>query len=87
MSQPEFHQIIRGGLESICPKCYHYAVCRGVDNQPCVECSHFSHVQSEPWGKWALCAHGAVRCTECGAKGRTSYKFCPQCGARMEYYV
>ena len=44
------NQKIQGGKESICKSCVHRFVCRGYDNQPCIECNHFLPV---------------VRCGEC----------------------
>ena len=39
-------QIIHGGERSICPYCYHFEVCRGVINQPCVKCEQFVDLRS-----------------------------------------
>lgn len=39
-------QIIHGGECSICPYCYHFEVCRGVINQPCVKCEQFVDLRS-----------------------------------------
>lgn len=41
MDRPEIKQVISGKGTSICPSCIHCAVCRGVENQPCISCSEY----------------------------------------------
>ena len=40
-------QGLKIGGKSICDKCFHSEVCRGIDNQPCVRCSHFYYPVAE----------------------------------------
>ena len=32
------HQKIKAGEKHICPECFHYRVCMGRVNRPCIEC-------------------------------------------------
>ncbi len=72
-------QELRADRRSICPKCFHYKVCRGTANQPCVKCNQFIPVTVpllERHARW-------VRLDE----RRGSYRFyCSACGG-MAYFV
>lgn len=37
----QIDQVIKLGNASICGTCLHRAVCRAIENQPCVECSQY----------------------------------------------
>lgn len=37
-----FQKVKNGGM-SICVSCAHRKVCRGIENQPCVECNQFQN--------------------------------------------
>lgn len=37
----DLKQKIQATGKSICLKCIHNKVCRGIDNQPCIECNQF----------------------------------------------
>ena len=43
----EILQKVSRSENSICPKCFHYIVCRAIDNQPCFECNQFA--ETEKW--------------------------------------
>lgn len=45
-------QKIKGGADSICPKCFHSKVCRARDNQPCVECNQFVDANGVTIQRW-----------------------------------
>lgn len=35
------NQVIKAGEKHICPECFHYRVCMGRVNRPCIECDCF----------------------------------------------
>lgn len=37
----ELEQKIGGNNTTICTKCFHSKVCKGIENQPCFECNQF----------------------------------------------
>ena len=42
-----FQKVKNGGM-SICVNCSHRKVCKGIDNQPCVECNQFFNEDKQP---------------------------------------
>lgn len=42
-----FQKVKNGGM-SICVSCAHRKVCKGIDNQPCVECNQFLNEDKKP---------------------------------------
>lgn len=42
-----FQKVKNGGM-SICVSCAHRKVCKGIDNQPCVECNQFFNEDKQP---------------------------------------
>lgn len=42
-----FQKVKTGGM-SICVSCVHRKVCKGIDNQPCVECNQFLNEDKKP---------------------------------------
>lgn len=84
----DIHQTIKAGVESICPSCNHYLVCRATGNQPCAECNQYAPVAQH--GKWVThyrsgttVAEGYVS-TCCDMWNNRKCDFCPNCGARMD---
>lgn len=50
-----------------------------IDIQPTAD------VRPERHGKWLHCDDGLCECSECGeVAGDNFYKFCPNCGAKMD---
>lgn len=83
----DIHQTIKAGAKSVCPDCDHYPVCRAVENQPCVECNHFSLVVRGRWNKeyrsGVTVAEGFVSSC-CDIWNERAAEYCPCCGARMK---
>lgn len=83
----DIHQTIKAGAKSVCPDCDHYPVCRAVENQPCVECNHFSLVVRGRWNKeyrsGVTVAEGVVSSC-CDMWNERAAEYCPCCGARMK---
>ena len=52
MREKLVEQKIKGGADSICPKCFHSKVCRARDNQPCVECNQFVDANGVTVQRW-----------------------------------
>lgn len=91
-------QTLQGGRQSICPKCFHYKVCRGTANQPCIECNQFllaAGVRPVVHGEWGKSLNpsfspfddsGAYRyrCNQCRHIQNYKSNFCPCCGAAMD---
>lgn len=42
----KIEQKIKAGEETICSSCIHKEVCRAIENQPCIECSHYMKMPS-----------------------------------------
>ena len=42
-----FQKVKNGGM-SICVSCVHRKVCKGIDNQPCIECNQFLNEDKKP---------------------------------------
>ena len=63
MYYDEPKQAIKGGEKSICPSCYHFDVCRGIVNQPCVECNQYKDLRQ---------IRLPVFCAECAIHGKCS---------------
>lgn len=55
----------------------------------CVECEHpiddfpAADVVEVRHGRWNN-GYEVQNCSECGYRGKRSYKYCPHCGARMD---
>ena len=84
----ELKQTIKGGEKSICPLCYHFDVCRGVVNQPCIECDKFidlREIHHVVHGKWGRNERGNYNCSNCKSEYNAvfGFAFCPNCGADM----
>lgn len=83
----ELKQTIKGGQKSICPLCYHFDVCRGVVNQPCIECDKFvdlGEIHHVVHGKWVYNDGDNIPyCSECMMPQDSECNFCPSCGADM----
>lgn len=93
----DIHQTIKAGVESICPNCNHYLVCRAAGNQPCAECNQYAPVAQR--GKWVSLVvkredwkgvlhdfYQPYSCSICLAPNTFMGEsaFCPHCGARMD---
>lgn len=82
----DIHQTIKAGADSICPGCAHYFVCRAVDNQPCNECNQYATaVRHGRWIDNGIQGSMLSGCSVCGFTcGAYTFKYCPNCGARMD---
>lgn len=64
---PAIQQRLRANAESICFKCFHRNVCRAIDNQPCIECNHFTYANGVTVQQWIPVTEGMPELIPCGA--------------------
>ena len=86
-------QKVKAWEKSICPTCYHFKVCRAVDNQPCFECNQYhpaADVVEVKHSKWKYYHKQNIAvCMNCSFERDLDANFgkaiyCPNCGAIMD---
>ena len=84
-------QVIDPKAVTICSNCYHYSVCRFIENQPCLECNMF--VPNRKRGYWKRFYRSGATVSEgyvsscCDMWNERKSAYCPNCGAVMECEV
>lgn len=86
------HQKIKAGEKHICHECFHYAVCMGRVNRPCIECDNYvpaADVRVNVKGEWVTHTRkdsdifDCYVCSNCGNGDIAQHHFCMWCGAEM----